>query len=60
MVFSHEEKVIIKFFWTKYKYGATRNVNDHPGYEWNVNYVKKSLKRLTRLVTLLESKVLMV
>lgn len=44
MVFLHEKKVIIKFFWTKYKYGATRDVNDHPGYEWNVNYVEKSLK----------------
>ena len=45
MVFSYEEKVIIKFLWIKYKYGATKIVNDHPEYQWNVNGVKKPLKK---------------
>ena len=46
MVFSHEEKVIIKYLRMKYKYGAIRIVNDHPQYEWNVNGVKKLLKKI--------------
>ena len=46
MVFSYEEKVIIKYCRIKYKYGATRNVNDHPEYEWNLNDVNKMLKKI--------------
>ena len=30
----------------KYKYGATRIVNDHPEYEWNVHGVKELLKKI--------------
>ena len=41
MVFSYEEKVIIKYFRIKYKCGATRAVTDHPEYKWKVNDVKK-------------------
>ena len=46
MVFSCEEKVITKYLKINYKYGATRIVNDHPRYEWNVNGVKKLLKKI--------------
>ena len=28
------------------KYGAARIANDHPEYEWNVNGVKKLLKKI--------------
>ena len=45
MVFSYEKEVIFKYFWIKYKYGATRTVNNHPEYEWNVNGAKKLLKK---------------
>ena len=44
-MFSYEEKVIMKFLQIKHKYGAERIVNDHPEYEWNVNGVKKLLKK---------------
>ena len=43
MVFSYEEKVIIK-----YKCGATRIVNDHPEYKWNVNGVKKLFQKIDK------------
>ena len=43
-MFSYEEKVIIKYLQIKYKHGATRVVNDHTGYEWNVNDLKELLK----------------
>ena len=46
MVFSSEQKEIIKYLWIKYKYGATRIVNDHVEYEWNINGVKKMLKNI--------------
>ena len=46
MVFSYEEKVIIRYPWIKCKYGGTRIVNAHPQYEWNVNGVKKLLKKI--------------
>ena len=46
MVFSYKEKVIIKYLPTKYKFGATRIVNDHPEYESNVNGLKKLLKNI--------------
>ena len=46
VVFSHEKKVIIKYIWIKYKYGATIIANDHPQYKWNVNGVKKLLKKI--------------
>ena len=48
MVFSYEDKVIIKYLRIKYKYGATRTVNDHPGYKWNINDVKKLLKKIVK------------
>ena len=54
MVFSCEEKVITKYLRINYKYGATRTVNDHPEYEWNVNGVKKLLKKINE--TFLEKK----
>lgn len=41
MVFSYEDKVIIKYLQIKYKYEATRIVYDHQEYELNVNGVKK-------------------
>ena len=56
MVFSYEEKVIIKYLQIKYKHGATRVVNDHTGYEWNVNDLKELLKKV--LLTMLEKKFL--
>ena len=40
MAVPYGEKVIIKYLRIKYKYGATRIVNDHPEYEWNVNGMK--------------------
>ena len=46
MVFSYEEKVIIKDFWIKYKCGATRTVADHPEYECKINGVKTLLKKI--------------
>ena len=46
MVFSYGEKVIGKYHRIKYKYGPTRIVNYHPEYEWNVNGVKKLLKKI--------------
>ena len=49
MVFSYEKKVIIRYLRTKCKYGATRIVNDHPEYEWNVNGVKKMLKKIDEI-----------
>ena len=49
MVFSHEEKVIIKHIRIKYKCGATIIVNDHPQYKWNVNGVKKLLKKIDEI-----------
>ena len=45
MVLSYEEKVIIKYIRIKYD-GAARIANDHPEYEWNVNGVKKLLKKI--------------
>ena len=56
-MYSYQEKLIIKYLWIKHKYGAARIVNDHPEYEWDMNGVKKPLKRLTRLVTLLRIKI---
>ena len=44
MVLSYEEKVISKYI--RIKYGAARIANDHPEYEWNVNGVKKLLKKI--------------
>ena len=44
MVFSYEEKVILKYLPLK-KYDATTIVNDHPEYAWKVNDVKKLLKK---------------
>ena len=46
MVFSDEEKVIIKSLPIKYKNGATRILNDYPEYEQNLNGLKKLLKKL--------------
>ena len=50
MVFSYEEKVIIKYLWIKDKYGDTTIVNDHPEYEWKVNDVKKLLKKNDEII----------
>ena len=44
MVFSYEERVIIKYF--RLKFGAPRIVNNHPEYEWNVNDVKELVKKI--------------
>ena len=41
----------------KQKHGTTRIANDHLEYEWNLNGVKKLLKKIERLMTLLEKKV---
>ena len=46
MVFSYEEKIIIKYLRQKYNYGPTRIVDDHPEYNWNVNGVKTLLKKI--------------
>ena len=46
MVFSYEEKEIIEYLRIKYKYGATRILNDYPEYEWDISGVKKLLKRI--------------
>ena len=46
MVFSYEEKVIIKYLRINYKFGATRIVNDRPEYKFNINGVKKLLKKI--------------
>ena len=44
MVFSYEDKVIIKYIRTKFGHGARRIVTDHPEYDWNENGVKALLK----------------
>ena len=46
MVFSYEEKVIVKYLWIKYKYGTTKNFYDDPEYERNLKGVKKLLKKI--------------
>ena len=46
MVFSYEERVIIKYLRIKYKYGAARTLKDYQEYEWNVNDVEKLLKKI--------------
>ena len=48
MVFSYEEKIIMKYLRIKYKCGATRIVNDRPEYKCNINGVKKLLKKIGR------------
>ena len=48
MVFSYEKKVI-KYLRIK-KYGLARIVNSHSQYEWNVNGVKKVLKKIDETV----------
>ena len=45
-MFSYEKKVIIRYLRTKCKYGVTRIINDRPEYEWNINGVKKLLKKI--------------
>ena len=44
MVFSYEEKVIIKYL--RVKYSALRIINDHSEYEGKVNRVKKLLRNM--------------
>ena len=44
MVFSYKEKLTIKYFWIKYKCGATRTVTDYPEHEWKINIVNTILK----------------
>ena len=56
MVFSYEEKVIIKYLWIKDRDGATTIINDHPECEWKVNDVKKLLKKNDKTGMLLEKK----
>ena len=51
-------KNCIVFFWINSKYDAKRFVNGHPDSEWNVNGVTRLLESLTRLVILLQKKVL--
>ena len=46
MVFSYEDKVSIKYLRINCKYGATRILNAHPEYEWDVNGAKKLLKKI--------------
>ena len=46
MVFSYEQKVIIKYLGNKYKYGTARIANDYPEYKLKVNSVKKLLKMI--------------
>ena len=41
---SFEEKVITKYTWIKHKYHATKIVNNHSEYEWDMNDVNKPLK----------------
>ena len=36
----------LQYLRIKYKYGATRIVNDHQEYEWNLNGMKKLLKKI--------------
>ena len=45
MVFSYEEKLIIKYIRIKCKQGATRILNDHPENEWDVKLCKKTVKK---------------
>ena len=44
--YSYEEKVIVKYRQIKYNYGSTRIGNDYSEYEWNVNGIKKLLKKI--------------
>ena len=57
MLFSYEKKIIIKYLRIKYEHCDTRISSDHSEYEWDVNGGKKLLKKIERLVTLLEKKV---
>ena len=46
MVFTYEDKIIIKYIRVKYKHGAKQIVKDHPEFQWNVNGVKKLIKKI--------------
>ena len=50
MVFSYEEKVINKYPRIKCNYQATRIIDYHPGYEWNLNGLRKLLKKISKTV----------
>lgn len=45
MAFSYEEKVIIEYLRINYKYDAAR-IDHPPEYEWNINGMKKLLKKI--------------
>ena len=46
MVFSYEDKIIIKYLRDKYGHGAMRIVNDHPERNWNLNGMKTLIKNI--------------
>ena len=46
MVFTYEHKIIIKYLRLKYKYGATKIIQDHPEYNWTLNGVKTLLAKI--------------
>lgn len=46
MVFTYEDKIIIKYLRTNYGHGAMRIVNDHPEFNWNINGMKTLLKNI--------------
>ena len=48
LVFSYEEKVVIKYRQIKRKYIAKRIVNDHPEYNSNVNGVNQLKKMIDK------------
>ena len=52
MVFTYEDKIIIKYLRTKYGHGAMRIVNDHPEFNWNINGMKTLLKIISYIKTM--------
>ena len=45
-MFTYEDKIIIKYLRIKYGHGATKIVNDHPEFNWNINGMKTLLKNI--------------
>ena len=46
MGMTYEERIIVKYLSEKYGYGPVKIVNDHPEFDWNVNTMKKLLKKI--------------
>ena len=43
---TYEERIIVKYLREKFAYGPVKIVTDHPEFDWNVNTIKKLLKKI--------------